>query len=95
MTIAKRANPLDRFTRDLPPGRLEWIGVRPARKAPLDSQQQVEAIEGRGLAGDHRIDKTPGSARQVTLISREFIGQIAHFLGREEELEGTFPLLDS
>jgi MOSC domain-containing protein YiiM len=27
------------------------------------------------------MSKTPGSARQVTLISEEFIGQIAHFTG--------------
>ena len=84
MTSTGRASPLDRYAHQLPPGRLEWIGVRPARKAPLEPLQQVEAIEGRGLEGDHRIDKTPGSARQVTLISREFIGQIAHFLGRDD-----------
>jgi MOSC domain-containing protein YiiM len=84
MTSVKRASPLDRYARHLPPGRLEWIGVRPARKAPLESLQQAEAVEGRGLAGDHRIDKTPGSARQVTLISREFIGQIAHYLNRDD-----------
>lgn len=27
------------------------------------------------------MDKTPGSGRQVTLISEEFIDQIGHFLG--------------
>lgn len=83
MTSAKRPSPLDRFARHLPPGQLEWIGVRPARKLPLESLEQVRAIEALGLEGDHRIEKTPGSARQVTLISTEFIGQIAHFLGRE------------
>jgi MOSC domain-containing protein YiiM len=57
--------------------------VRPARKAEPSVLDQVEAIEALGLAGDHRVEKTPGSARQVTLISREFIAQIAHFLGRE------------
>jgi MOSC domain-containing protein YiiM len=40
------------------------------------------AIASLGLEGDHRMEKTPGSARQVTLISEEFIGQIAHFLRR-------------
>ncbi len=81
--MSKRVNPLDRFARDLPPGRLEWIGVRPARREPLESVTGVEAIADRGLAGDHRSDKTPGSGRQVTLISREFIDQTAHFLGRD------------
>ena len=42
----------------------------------------VSAVAGRGLSGDHRLTKTPGSGRQVTVISEEFIGQIAHFLGR-------------
>lgn len=78
--MAKRPNPLDRFAKDLRPGQLEWIGVRPARRAPMQVLQRVQAVSGRGLEGDHRVDKTPGSGRQVTLISREFIGQTAHFL---------------
>jgi len=81
--LTKRANPLDRFAADLPVGRLQWIGLRPARREPLRSVTQADAIENRGLAGDHRAAKTPGSGRQVTLISQEFIDQIAHFLGRE------------
>jgi MOSC domain-containing protein YiiM len=78
----KPRSPLDRYALDLPPGELEWIGVRPARRAALLALDSVKAIEGLGLDGDHRVKKTPGSARQVTLISREFIGQIAHFLQR-------------
>jgi MOSC domain-containing protein YiiM len=81
--MQKRRNPLDRYAQHLPSGTLEWIGVRPARRADLVELDCVEAIEGLGLAGDHRVKKTPGSARQVTLISREFIDQIAHFLGRD------------
>lgn len=45
--------------------------------------QRAVAIAERGLEGDHRVDKTPGSGRQVTLISREFIEQTAHYLGRD------------
>ncbi len=41
-----------------------------------------DRVAGLGLEGDHRSDKTPGSGRQVTLISREFIDQIAHFTGK-------------
>ena len=78
----KRSNPLDRFARDLPPGCLEWIGLRPARRPPMVAVTQAVAIAGRGLEGDHRSDKTPGSGRQVTLISQEFIDQTAHFLRR-------------
>lgn len=42
------------------------------------------AIANRGLEGDHRVDKSPGSGRQVTLISREFVQQTSHFLGGSE-----------
>lgn len=80
--MSKRANPLDRFARHLPPGRLEWIGIRPERRKPLVSVEAVRAIANRGLDGDHRSEKTPGSGRQITLISQEFIAQTAHFLGR-------------
>jgi MOSC domain-containing protein YiiM len=79
--MSKRPNPLDRFARDLPPGTLEWIGVRPARREDLVVLDSVEAIADAGLAGDHRTAKKRGSGRQVTLISREFIDQIAHFSG--------------
>lgn len=80
---AKRANPLDRFARDLRPGTLEWIGLRSARRESLAVVDSVQAIADRGLEGDHRVDKTPGSGRQVTIISREFIEQTAHFLERD------------
>ena len=46
--------------------------------------QRVLAIAERGLEGDHRLTKTPGSARQVTIISREFIQQIAQFTGKKD-----------
>ncbi|MDP5070368.1 MAG: MOSC domain-containing protein [Congregibacter sp.] len=79
--MTKRANPLDRFAKDLKAGHLEWIGLRGERRAPMTTTQSVLAIAERGLEGDHRVDKTPGSGRQVTLISKEFIEQTAHFLG--------------
>ena len=81
--MLKKPNPLDRFAKDLPPGTLEWIGLRTERRAPILEVQQAHAIAEHGLEGDHRADKTPGSGRQVTLISREFIDQTAHFLGRD------------
>jgi MOSC domain-containing protein YiiM len=80
---AKRSSPLDRFARDLRPGRLEWIGLRSKRREPLTVVDSALAIVDRGLVGDHRVEKTPGSGRQVTVISREFIAQTAHFLGIE------------
>lgn len=79
----KRTNPLDRFAGQLRPGRLEWIGLRGARRAPMTVVDSVQALVDRGLEGDHRVGKTPGSGRQVTVISREFIDQTAHFLERD------------
>ncbi len=81
---SKRPNPLDRYARQLRPGRLEWIGLRPARKVGMNTPARATAIANTGLAGDHRSGKTPGSGRQVTVISREFMGQIAHFLRRDD-----------
>jgi len=82
--MQKRSNPLDRFARDLAPGMLEWIGVRPERKGDMKELERVVAIKGYGLAGDHRTGKTPGSGRQVTVISSEFIAQIQYFTGLSE-----------
>ncbi|GAA6135843.1 MOSC domain-containing protein [Oceaniserpentilla sp. 4NH20-0058] len=70
-----------RYIKSLPAGELTWVGVRPARKEPMQSLQRCQAIEGKGLQGDHRMGKTPGSGRQVTIISEEFIAQISHYLG--------------
>ena len=70
-----------RYVKTLPPGELTWMGVRPARREPMQALQHVNAVERLGLEGDHRMDKTPDSGRQVTLISEEFIQQISHYLG--------------
>ena len=64
-------------------GRVEWIGVRPERRAPLTSITQVEAIAGYGLAGDHYASKSNGN-RQVTLIQAEHLEAVAKLLGKPE-----------
>jgi MOSC domain-containing protein YiiM len=73
-----------RYVKDLPAGKLDWIGVRPAHKQDMLETQQVMAIKDFGLEGDHRCNKTPGSARQVTLISAEYIQMIKHFSGNHD-----------
>lgn len=73
-----------RYIKTLPPGELTWIGVRPERRANMQSLEQVTAVEELGLRGDHRMQKTPGSGRQVTIISEEFIQQISHYLGGKD-----------
>lgn len=81
--MTKRSNPLDRFARALSPGTLTWIGLRTEKRGQVVTVEQAKAVALQGLEGDHRMTKTPGSARQVTLISEEFIRQIAHFTERD------------
>lgn len=63
-------------------GRLEWIGLRPGRRAPLQSMNHVEVIADHGLAGDHKAQRA-GGKRQVTLIQREHLATVAQLLRRE------------
>lgn len=62
-------------------GRLEWIGLRPGRRAPLQSMNHVEVIADHGLAGDHKAQRA-GGKRQVTLIQREHLATVAQLLKR-------------
>jgi MOSC domain-containing protein YiiM len=64
-------------------GTVQWIGVRPARKAPVHRVSQVQAITEQGLAGDHYAAKA-GSKRQVTLIQQEHIDAITSLLHRDD-----------
>ena len=82
--MTARSDPLDRYLDTLGEGLVDWIGVRPRRREPLMAVLRALAVAARGLEGDHRMVKTPGSGRQVTLISAEFIEQIASQLGLKE-----------
>jgi MOSC domain-containing protein YiiM len=75
---------MQRYVKNVAPGKLCWIGLRPQRRAPLLSVNTTMALAGLGLEGDHRCTKTPGSGRQVTVISREFVSQIAYYSGVTE-----------
>jgi MOSC domain-containing protein YiiM len=61
-------------------GRLEWIGLRPAHRAPVQVVESVRAEAGRGLIGD-RYAESPGTKRQVTLIQAEHLPVIATLTG--------------
>ena len=64
-------------------GRVEWIGVRPARDMPMQVLTRVEAIADRGLAGDRTGNKfRAGNKRQVTLIQVEHLDVIGKLLQR-------------
>ncbi|WP_299962239.1 MOSC domain-containing protein [uncultured Roseobacter sp.] len=62
------------------PGQLDWIGLRPARRAEMVSVPQV-VIGPRGLDGDHGAS----DKRAVTLIQAEHLPVIGAMLGREIE----------
>ena len=64
-------------------GRVDWIGIRPDRRAPLAELGTVEAVAGYGLAGDHYASKSNGK-RQVTLIQAEHLEVVARMLGKAE-----------
>jgi MOSC domain-containing protein YiiM len=64
-------------------GKLEWIGIRAARRAPVAALSEVEAIAGYGLTGDHYASKTNGK-RQITLIQAEHLEAVAKILGKPE-----------
>ena len=65
------------------PGRLKWIGLRPARRCPIESRTSAALVAGHGAQGDHYEAKRDGP-RQVTLITIEDIAAIAAFLGLPE-----------
>ncbi|WP_299775605.1 MOSC domain-containing protein [uncultured Pseudoteredinibacter sp.] len=75
---------LGRYLSTITPGELRWIGLRPARKERVVDVNSVLAIADRGLEGDHRCAKTPGSARQVSLISEEDLSCIKQLCGVRE-----------
>ena len=63
-------------------GRLEWIGVRPARDVVMRELDAVEAIAGAGLVGDRY--KGGSGKRSVTLLQAEHLSVIAALAGKSE-----------
>lgn len=83
MTKLNPESPLRALMETFPrTGKLEWIGLRPARRVPLLEVNHVEVIAGHGLAGDRKA-LNAGGKRQVTLIQREHLAAVAQLLGRD------------
>jgi MOSC domain-containing protein YiiM len=61
-------------------GRVQWIGVRPRRRADVVALETVKALTDRGLEGDHYAN--PGGKRQVTLIQAEHLEVVARLIGK-------------
>ncbi len=64
------------------PGVVEWLGVRPARLAPVRATEAIALTPGQGVEGDHYQSAMQG-ARQVTVIAAEHLLAIGSFLGRD------------
>ena len=62
-------------------GRVEWIGLRSARRAPLQAVLSAKLERALGLCGDHY--STAGGKRQITLIQFEHLAAIAALCCRE------------
>ncbi len=80
MTLPPADSELGKLMATLPrPGRVEWIGLRPARGQAMESVEQIEAVTGKGLVGDRY---TSGSGKRgVTLIQAEHLPVIAALSG--------------
>ena len=79
-------SPLQKLLDTLPQiGRIEWIGIRPARNEPMISLQEVHIDLGRGLEGD-RFNGRVNSPRQVTLIQQAHLSAISAFLQQQEAI---------
>ncbi|MEM8907153.1 MAG: MOSC domain-containing protein [Bacteroidota bacterium] len=61
-------------------GRIEWIGLRPKKRAPLMGVDSVDVNAELGLVGDHY--KGQSKKRQVTLIQAEYLDVVASILGK-------------
>ena len=59
-------------------GQIEWIGLRPEKRAALKEVQEVEVTEKEGLVGDHYSGRS--GKRQVTLIQKEHLDGVANIL---------------
>ncbi|XOV89647.1 MAG: MOSC domain-containing protein [Pseudomonadota bacterium] len=62
-------------------GQVSWLGVRPARGAPMLTPIEVMATAGQGLVGDRFSARR--TTREVTLIQAEHIAAVAALLQRE------------
>ena len=71
------SGPLHELLATLPQtGRVEWIGIRPARGEAMIALDRVELQRGKGLDGDRFFSRGDGP-RQVTLLQHEHLAVIA------------------
>lgn len=62
--------------------RVEWIGISPGYRQPIEPRDEVTVGVGTGVEGDYHSKKKTGGDRQVTLIQAEHLPLIASNTGR-------------
>jgi MOSC domain-containing protein YiiM len=68
-------------------GRVEWIGLRPARAVSMGAIDAAEAVTGKGLVGDRYVGAS--GKRGITLIQAEHLPVIAALAGHERVAAAT------
>lgn len=61
-------------------GKVEWIGLRPAKREAINIVESAEATTEKGLVGDRYSGQS--GKRQVTLIQKEHLEAVAKFLDK-------------
>lgn len=61
-------------------GKIEWIGIRPKRRAALIPKKQISISVKEGLEGDHFSKE--GGKRMVTLIQKEHLDTVSAILNK-------------
>ena len=62
-------------------GQVQWIGIRPEKKAPLVSKGDIQVSSSTGIEGDHY--SKDGGKRMVTLIQAEHLKVVGALLDQE------------
>lgn len=61
-------------------GKIEWIGLRPAKSRDIVQVDSAELLLDHGLVGD-KAGQKPGGKRQVTLVQAEYFPVMESLLG--------------
>jgi len=62
-------------------GRVEWIGIRPERREPMQVVETITVSEKKGILGDHYSGQSGN--RHITLIQAEHLPVVAALTGRD------------
>ncbi|HWU49450.1 MAG TPA: MOSC domain-containing protein [Asticcacaulis sp.] len=80
--MLKPGSPLaDLINAPMRPGRIAWIGARPARRAAMQPLTEAQLDTASGLIGDRYAGRS--GERHLTLIGASDLAAIADFLGLE------------